>query len=142
MVTAYRGADAAALTKQDEEQLKLLAVLHYCYAVMVGLMAGGIGLFGILPGILVASAPRHANDPPPLLIGGILFAVFGFIAVLFLAKAVLTALAARALTNRRNRTLILVAACLTIPNFPLGTALGVFTLMLIEKPAVKALFTP
>jgi len=140
MATAYRAQDLPGLTKEDEDQLKLLSTLHYCYAVLVALMGLGIGAFGLVPALLFSAAPKHANDPPPLLVGGIFFAIFGFIAAILVAKAVLTGLAGRGLQNRRNHTLVLVAACLSLMNFPLGTALGIFTIMLINKPAVKALF--
>jgi hypothetical protein len=36
--------------------------------------------------------------------------------------------------------LVLVAACLAIPNVPLGTALGVFAIIVLQRPSVKALF--
>jgi hypothetical protein len=141
MVQAYRQAELPGVTKEEADQLKLLSTLHYVYGAFVGLVAAGIGLVGLLPALLVSAAPQKAGDPPPFLVGGILLVIFGFIAALFLAKAVLNVLAGRALADRRNYTLVLVAACLSIPNFPIGTALGVFTLMLITKPAVKASFS-
>jgi hypothetical protein len=44
------------------------------------------------------------------------------------------------LRKRRHRTLSFVMACLTCINIPLGTALGVFTLVVLSRPSVKALY--
>ncbi len=139
MVNPYRAVDEMP-TKQDVDHLQLLSVLFYCYAALASLVAISIGAFGLLPAALIAAAPSNAHDAPPLLLGGILFMVFGAIAGVLLLKAVLMVLGARALAGRRNYTLVLVAACLALPNVPLGTALGIFTLILLQKPAIKALF--
>jgi hypothetical protein len=136
MVNAYQ---APSTPKEDAEQLGLLSVLFYCYGGFVAFAALALGAIALIPGFILASAPPK-DGPPALLVGGILVAVFGLIAFFLLAKAVLLAFAGHALARRRNATLILVAACLSLLTFPLGTALGVFTIMVLQRPSVKALF--
>jgi hypothetical protein len=47
---------------------------------------------------------------------------------------------AASLGTRRRRTLCLVTAGLTCASFPLGTALGIFTFIVLSRPTVKTLF--
>ena len=44
------------------------------------------------------------------------------------------------LKQRRRRTLCFVVACLMLPSFPLGTILGVFTIIVLRRPSVQELF--
>lgn len=59
-----------------------------------------------------------------------------------LATAALSGFAGRSLSRRRHYVFCLVAAGLACLSFPLGTALGVFTFMVLQRPSVKALFGP
>jgi hypothetical protein len=54
--------------------------------------------------------------------------------------AALTAVAGRSLTRRRRYTFCLVIAGLLCLWMPFGTILGVFTLITLTKPPVRAQF--
>jgi len=142
MATAYQARAPSPKEKEDEDQLGLLSILFYCYGGFVAFAALALGVVALIPGFLLASAPGAPKEggPPALLVGGILVAVFGLLAFFLFAKAVLMGFAGRALARRRNATLILVASCLALLTFPLGTALGVFTIVVLQRPSVKALF--
>lgn len=74
------------------------------------------------------------------LMGG-MFAVMGVvIMVLALTMGVAMFLAGRWLAEHRNWTFCLVVACLNMINQPLGTILGIFTLIVLLRPSVKVLF--
>jgi hypothetical protein len=54
--------------------------------------------------------------------------------------AALVAVAGRKLAKRRGRTFCIVVAALCCIMVPLGTILGVFTLIVLTRPSVQALF--
>jgi hypothetical protein len=54
--------------------------------------------------------------------------------------ALLVWLAARWIRGRKRRTLVMVVAGANCLAFPVGTALGIYTLMTLERPEVKAEF--
>ena len=44
------------------------------------------------------------------------------------------------LKKRQKRTFSFVIACICCMNIPLGTALGVFTLVVLSRQSVKAIY--
>jgi hypothetical protein len=81
-----------------------------------------------------------SSGAPPAAFGW-LFVVIGILfAVLLWSFAVTLFLAARALAARRSRIFCLVIAAISCAGFPLGTALGVFTILVLQRPTVRALF--
>ena len=64
--------------------------------------------------------------------GCIMLFVFGLAALSFFT--------ARGLARQRHRTFCMVAAGLACLSVPLGTVLGVFTLVVLSRPAVAAMF--
>ena len=91
-----------------------------------------------------ANAPNQLPPPPPQfmapLMGG-MFALMG-VAIVILAWGMGAALflSGRWLAEHRNWTFCLVVACLSMINQPLGTILGIFTLIVLLRPSVKELF--
>ncbi|HPF12181.1 MAG TPA: hypothetical protein PKW08_12070 [Flavobacteriaceae bacterium] len=74
---------------------------------------------------------------------GYVFIIIGGILTLFtLTFGVLTLLAAKYLKEVRNYNFILVVAILNCLTGVLGILLGVFTMVELMKPEVKALFYP
>ncbi len=72
---------------------------------------------------------------------GTVFVVVGIAAILLgWIVALLLAIAGRKLATRRGRVFCIVVAALSCFSFPLGTALGVFTLIVLMRPSVQALF--
>jgi hypothetical protein len=60
------------------------------------------------------------------------FFYFGF-GIYFITKAILNFMSARYLGQRRKRTFSIVTAGLNCISFPLGTALGVFTIIVLSR---------
>jgi hypothetical protein len=60
--------------------------------------------------------------------------------VLFEAFGILCIIAGRKYANPEGYRFCFVLAVFTCFNFPLGTALGVFAIMVLNRPSVKALF--
>lgn len=123
------------LTEGDENTLNLLSTLFFVYAAFVGLIAIVCGAFAFMK----ASTPQVQHGEQ--LVGGVFMAVFGAFALFLLAKAVLIVVAGRALTRRTNYVLCIIGACVSLMNIPLGTALGIFAITVLQRPAVKARFS-
>jgi hypothetical protein len=123
---------------QDEDHLRILSILYY---VLGGLMLlGGIGpLVFVLIGAMILNGPSGGYGPPIemawFFIG--MGSVFG---VLLVALAVCSFFAGYSLSQRRNYIFCFVIACLTCLHMPLGTLLGVFTLIVLSRPTVKEMF--
>jgi hypothetical protein len=124
---------------RDLEHLHLLSIFHY-------VAAGITALFACLPFIhlaigiaMVAGGFRGPNPPPEIL--GWLF-VFG--AAFFIlggwTLAVLMVLTGRRLKAHAAWTFCFVIAAIECILMPLGTVLGVFTIVVLSRPTVKTLF--
>jgi hypothetical protein len=133
------------MVNRDEEHLRLLSILQY---VMGGIIAffSCFGLIYVLLGVFFALMPAQAfgpgqGQPPPPKFIGLMFAVIGggFL-VLGWALAALLIVAGRSLARRQRWVLCLVAAGIQCLWMPFGTALGVFTIIVLMRPSVQAMF--
>ena len=126
------------LTKQDAEHLRILAIFHYVF--------GGLGLVAMLmmlafavAGVGLLSQVDTPHGPPPgfsLMVSGLVL----FSALVSLVFSSLNILAGRALGSGGSRNLIYAAAALNCLHVPLGTALGVFTFIVISRETVSGHF--
>ena len=129
---------------QDEEHLRLLAIFHY-------IVAGIAAVFSLFPvihlvlGLMLALFPEKmggGGNPPPAFLGWIFvaFAAVFITAGLTLAGFIFTA--GRCLARRRRHLLCLVVAGVECVFMPFGTALGIFTILVLSRESVKRLFEP
>ena len=119
----------------------MLAIGHYVVGGLLALVAC-IPLIHVTVGLMIVFRPEMFGDPAkqPAIIGW-LFAGFGALFVLAgWALAILIIWAARCLQRRKHYTFCLVAAGFACLFMPMGTALGVFTFIVLSRPGVKALF--
>lgn len=127
---------------QDIEQLRLLGVFHYVVAVLLALFSLFpvvyllIGL-GLMSGRL---GDAGTSREEAMLVGGFFVGIAVLFIVLGLATAVLIAYAGRCLRRRRRYTLCMVAAAVACLFMPVGTVLGIFTLIVLQRPGVRSLF--
>lgn len=129
------------MNAQDAQHLQLLSIFHY-------VVAGLAALFSLLPvfhvvlGVMIASqAARGAPDEAIGAVIGWMFAAFACAIVLAgLAYAVTLALAGRYLAQRRRYTFCMVMAAISCIFVPVGTVLGVFTLLVLLRPSVLEAF--
>ena len=125
------------------DQLHLLSIFHYIFAVFVGLLSL-MPLIHIIFGALIMSNTFFAGQPkaPPAALGW-LFVVIGAIFMLIgFSYAALVALAGRFLSQRRHWMFCMVVAGLSCAFFPVGTVLGVFTIFVLSQPEVRVAFQP
>lgn len=128
-----------AVSAEDESHLKLLSVFYYVLAALGALallMAAAMGA------VLFATVGRDGLDSAAFSSAdaAVLAVVLLLSAVLSLASATLQFITARRLRQRRSRGLCQFTAAITCLSFPLGTALGVFTFIVLARPSVRAAF--
>ncbi len=133
------------LFSNDVEHLRLLSIFHY--------IVGGLALlFACFPlihvtiGSVFIYAASHAHSPPgeapPEIVGWILL-VFGLaFFALGVAFGVALLWSAHCLARRKNYSFSFVMACIECLFVPFGTVLGAFTLVILSRDSVKALFFP
>jgi len=137
---------------EDAQHVKLLSVFHY---VMAGLTAVGGAFMGayfvfvgyifntVIPSIPPPPSSGGGPPPPPMPTAGVgqFFGIFGGVMCLFIfGIAVLYFLCGRWLAARRNHSFCFVVGCLSCLSIPLGTVLGVFTIVVLQRPGVRWLF--
>jgi hypothetical protein len=125
--------------KDEEKNLDLLAIFHY--------IVGGItALFACIPfihvalGLAMVFGAFDGHDAPPHWLGWIFVIIGGLVILSGWALAVAMIVAGRKLSQRRSRTFCIVVAALECMIMPFGTVLGVFTIIMLMKDSVKALF--
>src|SRR5881396_1162073 len=130
---------------QDAEHLRLLAIFHY-------IVAGLAALFSFFPLLyttiraIVIFVPRHGTakpgeDLPPEFLGWIFLGLGSFLFLLGITMAICILIAGRCLSHRKRSSFALVMACIECLFIPFGTILGVFTIIVLSRESVRALFS-
>ena len=128
---------------QDLEHLKILAICFYVKAGLTLLMGIFFAVyFMFVGGIFMSIDIKHkAGEPNPAMFGGF-FIVIGIVVALVIAFfAFLEFYAGRSLSQHKNHTFCLVIAALSCLSVPLGTILGIFTIVVLVRDSVKAIFS-
>jgi hypothetical protein len=127
----------------DESNLDTLAICHYVYAGLVGLV-GMAGLLYVVIGVVIATGTAAGSTSPgtpsTAAVGGVIAAIGGLVTVLLWLKAAFVLWSGLSLKKRQRRTLSFVVACICCVSVPLGTLLGVFTLVVLSRPQVRAIY--
>ena len=127
---------------QDADHLQLLSIFHY--------VVGGItALFACFPlihlaigiAIVCGTFPERANhEAIPPFVGWLLICVATIFILAGWSLAVLIIVAGRFLARRTRHLFCLVMAAVECIVMPFGTVLGVLTIIVLNRPSVKALF--
>ena len=129
---------------QDAEHLQLLAIFHYVVGGLAALFSFFPLFYSVIGGVVLYAAEHpgpNNQEPPPAFLGWI-FIVLG--AVFFLAgvtMAISILIAGRCLSRRKSYSFALVMACIECLFVPFGTILGIFTIVVLSRESVKALFS-
>jgi hypothetical protein len=138
-------------TNADDANLRTLSTCWYVFSVLAALpscLGGAYMLFGIVFGLLGATAGAASNDPGGAG-AGMAFGAIGLIpccfgggmAAFFITVAILAFRCAKNLVAHRAYTQCLVTAIIACIFMPLGTVLGIFTLVILNRPTIKPLFS-
>lgn len=137
---AGRIAGPASDPAQDLEHLRLLSVFQYVLAAICGVLSL-LPLIHLAIGVAILSGQLDGNgDPPPPFLGWMLV-IFPLVTILGgMAMALAIAVAGRKLQRRSGYMYCLVIAGLECILMPIGTVLGVFTIIVLMRPSVKQQF--
>ena len=130
---------------QNKEHLRLLAIFHYVVAGLAALFSFFPLLYTTVGAIFIFAArhgtPKPGEEPPPEFIGWIFAIVGSLLFLLGIAIAICILIAGRSLAKRTCYWFALVVACIECLFIPFGTILGVFTIVVLSRESVKALFS-
>jgi ABC-type phosphate transport system permease subunit len=128
----------------DLDHLNLLSIFHF--------ISAGLALLGMLF-LIVHYEFMHAiftnpglwnngrqEPPPPAFIFTMMKIVYVFIGLMMVVILVLNVLSGLFLRERKNWTFSLAVACINCLQIPLGTTLGVFTIIVLSRQSVKDLY--
>ena len=129
--------------KVDVDHVKLLAIFHF--------IGAGLGLIGL---VLLAGhfALMHSiftnpkfleaqkQSPPPAEILAVFKVLYLVVGVWWVISLVLNLISGLCLSFRKGRTFSLVVAVINCLHIPLGTVLGVFTLVVLIRSSVRELY--
>ena len=127
---------------EDTYYLRLLSIFHYVLAGMLALLACfPILHFAIGIAILTGAFEEPGKgDAPPVWFGWMFVLLPGLMMLCGWALAVCVGMAGRQLRRHRSYTFCLVIAGIECIFMPMGTVLGVFTIIVLIRPGVKSLF--
>ncbi len=127
----------------DEQHLRLLSMFHYIIGAVDALIAC-FPLIHLTFGLLLLYAPQkfagNSADQPPAVVGWLFILLGAAFFLCGIAFAICVMIAGRSIKQRQRYWFVFVIACIQCAFFPFGTALGVFTIVVLCRPSVKRLF--
>ena len=129
--------------KKDNDHINLLSIFHF---VVSGLSLCGIGFipfhYMMMRTIFMNPAmwQNQRNPPPPEfreMFMKLFICLYIFLGILVVAMCVLNLLSGIFLRQRKHRVFSLVVAGIDCLQIPVGTALGVFTIVVLTRDSVR-----
>ena len=128
---------------RDAEHLNLLSIFYF---ILAGFGALGVGFVAVHFAFMRAMFTNpdlwknQKSGPPPPFVMDLIMWVYAFALVVIVTGTVLNLLAGIFIRKRRHRMFSLVVGALNCLHVPFGTALGVFTLMVLTRESVRRLY--
>lgn len=130
-----------SLTPQDRDHLRILSIMHYIFA---GLGVVGLGFLGahyaMMRAFMSPELMKHEQNPPPEAFMDMIVWFYVVFGAILLLGMVLNVMVAQRLKARRGRMFCMVVAALDLLQMPLGTLLGIFTLLVLSRESVRRTF--
>jgi outer membrane lipoprotein-sorting protein len=129
--------------RKDREHVKLLAIFHFVFA---GLAFVGIGFLCVhyaMMHMMFSNPDMWKSQPqvmPPKVFLDAFIWFYLFFGVLLLTGLVLNVLSGLFLLQKRHRVFSLVIGGLNCFQIPFGTALGVFTILVLTRDSLRQLY--
>jgi hypothetical protein len=123
----------------DKDTLHLLSIFHFVMAGLIALVAC-IPLIHFALGLSMLVGGMAGEEPELGMVGGFFAMIAGAIILVGWGIAFVVFLAGKNLEKQQKYQLCLVAAAMLCVFMPLGTVLGVFTLVTLNNQSVKELF--
>ena len=124
----------------DDRDRDHLNILKICYYISAGLSAVGAVLASVIYIVLGGFMVSQVPDQEAHFVGGAFIGVGIFLFILMGIGAAASYFTGRRLAEQRGKIFVMIVAGLHCLSFPLGTILGVFTFVVLLRPAVQAVF--
>jgi hypothetical protein len=126
---------------KDQEHLRLLSIFHF---VVSGLTLFGIAFLCVHYFMMhtIFSNPdawKGQNAPPKGFLDAFIW-FYVFMGVILLTASVLNLLSGLFLRQKKHRTFSVVIAAINCIQIPIGTALGIFTIVVLSRETVRQLY--
>jgi hypothetical protein len=134
-----------AAPDKDVEHLRLLSVFYFVH--------GGLQLLGIAFGVLhflimrsvfmrpeIWNGPKGNGAPPPEAMFKFFIVFYILMGAVFLVALLVNVLCGLFLKRRKHLMFCQIAAGFTCLSIPLGTILGIFTFMVLNRDGVRQKF--
>lgn len=125
---------------QTKQHLDLLSIGYFIAGGLALLFSLFFLIYVVLGGFMMASPESFQPDEPPAAIGCFMMAFGGVFLLLGWAYGICMILAGRNLKRRAKHTFCIVMAAISCIFAPVGTVIGVLSLIVLTKLEVKALF--
>lgn len=128
---------------KDAEHLNLLSIFYFIMAGLGVVGLGFIALHFVVMRTVFMNPEMWKNEkggPPPEFVMHIMMWAYAFGVVVIVIGSVLNLLSGIFLRQRRNRMFSLVVGGLNCLHVPLGTILGVFTILILSRDSVRRLY--
>jgi hypothetical protein len=137
-----------AMGEIDRSHLNILAICYWVWGGFIALVSL-ISLIYIFIGIVwlngaftpTTTQPAGASAPPPPELGWVFIGLGSLFLVLGQTIGWLNVLVGFSLKKERRWLLCNIVAALNCLSIPIGTVLGIFTFIVLARPAVKAQFS-
>lgn len=127
---------------RDEDHLRVLSIFYYVIGGIV-FLSSMIPIFHLIIGIVMLAGVFDGNSPqnsPPAFLGVLFMGIALFIMLIGFICAACLITAGRFLVRRKKHLFCLIVAGFSCLFVPLGTILGVFTIVVLMRTSVKELF--
>lgn len=128
------------MLSQEEHNLNLLSTFHYIMGALTALFAC-IPIIHLVVGITMFAGGFNGGGMAPRNIALIFIILAAFVILFGWIFAILIILCGRRLKERRSYDYCLVIAFMECLIVPVGTVLGIFSIITLTKDSVKQLFS-
>jgi hypothetical protein len=136
-----------SVAEQDRQYLQLITIFHYVVAGLTALFGCVpifhlvIGLSMLFGGFFNEVAVQGTEEAILMTMFGLMFTFLPLLLIVsFWGLAVATAVSGYFIQTRQRRLFSIGVAAINCVLFPFGTVLGVFTIIVLVRPSVVALY--
>lgn len=127
------------MSASSKDTLHLLAVFHYVIAGLIALTAC-LPLIHLTAGMFLAVGCVSNDEPAAGVVGAIFVVVAAILIVIGWSLAIFVFVTGKNLDRQTKYQLCMIGAGVVCVFMPLGTILGIFTLVTLQEDNVKQLF--
>jgi hypothetical protein len=125
---------------KDAEHLRLLSIFHYIFGGLQIAISSIFIVHFVMGLVMIGNPTFFGHNPPPTWLGILIAAIGGAVVLLGWGLGVCAIYSGRCIAHRRKRIFSIVIAAINCLSFPFGTALGVFTIIVLMRDSVRRLY--